>query len=434
MPSRTLSCLLLGVGALAAQSLPPGYTSDLLALPPSASNVLHLRGASVVWFDGSALLLQDGTAPPRQLLQLPPTFGAFLIAAGPARLLFGDSGSGDLWLVPLAGSSAPRLVATLPYCYDAVLLSPHQALVSARTGGYGASANDLIAVDLRSGSTRILGQIAGASGPLAVDARGTLFYATASPNFPPPPGGAAILGWSHAAVQQALRGTAPLDASTARTLANGIDTASDLAVDSDGDLLFVDWWRGVVGSLAGIEHGAPVRRDLIDYGTAGLGAVTLQFAPPRRGVFEPYQPASGGTLWVHESSYGVLSQLRSVQPARPTLGSSPANPVPAGPFTLTAHGGPPLGLGVVAVGATASPHELAVQLPGFEQPLWLSLGLWWPYTLRVGHFDAAGDLTLSARNPGIAGHGASFGVQALVLDPLLPAIGSSSPLHLQLGL
>jgi hypothetical protein len=234
-------------------------------------------------------------------------------------------------------------------------------------------------------------------------------------------------------VQQALRGQAPLTAASARTLASGIDTAGDIALDSDDDLLFVDWWRGSIGELSDLDRLAPQRTDLIDYATASVSAVTLQFAPGARGAFEPYQPASGGTLWVHEISFGVHSQLRAVLPRRPQLQASAPSPIPAGPFDLITRAAPPMGIGVVVIGPAFGLHEWQLRLPGFEQPLWWSHGLLWPLALRIAAFDATGSMTQSLTNPGFGGHGVSCVAQVVALDPALPALGSTPPIRLQLG-
>lgn len=430
--SCSLFVALALAGALAAQSLQPGYGSRVLPLPANATNVLHVEPDGVAWFDGTALSLQRGTAAPRLLLQTPPTFGGFLVAAGPAQLLFGDSGSGDLWLVPLRGAP-PRLLANLPLPYDAAMLSADRVLVSARTGGFGANVSDLIAIELGSGIQHRLGSIAGASGPVAVDARGNVFYATASSSFPPPAGATAVLRWDRQLVQQAWRGQVQLSSANARTLASGIDSASSIAFDGDGDLLFVDWWRGSIGELSDLESGTPRRTDLLDYATAGVAAVTLQFAAGRGGSFEPYQPASGGALWVHESSFGVQSQLRTVTPRRPRLRSTTPAAIPAGPFDVLTDDGPPSGLGIAIIGPAIGLHEWSLQLPAFEQPLWFAPALLLPLAVRVVPFDAAGSMTSSFLNPGFDGRGVDCVVQVVVLDTAVPAIGSTPPMRLRLG-
>ncbi|GAB4142956.1 MAG: hypothetical protein Fur0037_10380 [Planctomycetota bacterium] len=409
-----------------AQSPPPGYADSAISLPASASNVRVLDRGRIAWFDGSTLFLQAGAAAPVPLLSIPQTFGAFAIDAGRDRILFAESGTGDVWLVPLSG--APRLLANLVLPYDAVMIGRDRALVSAKTGGFAAQDNDLVALDLSTGSWTAVGRVPGASGPLAVDGRGTVYHATASPSFPPPPGGSSILSWTRAAVASAVRGGPLLTPASARVLLGGIDTASSLAVDDDGDLLFVDWWNDSIEEVSDIDGPSPAAVRFADYSAASVSATALQFESRGPAVFEPFQP-EGSRLYVHERDYAAVSRIRTVGPRRPTLTTSIGSPIPRGSFDLIASHGPPLGLFAIAIDAGQGGSERALRIPGFEQPFF------WSRTAAIamtGVLDPSGAARVPLSNPGFSRGPWSFGLRMAVMDPAMSSIGSSAALPIRL--
>ena len=96
-----------------AQTVEPGYDSTLTSLPSSVAAVYDLPGPGVVYYDGRALVLDDGTAVrPILTFAAPPAFASFTIPVGQSAVLFGESSNGEIWYVPLAEGSSPRRVAT----------------------------------------------------------------------------------------------------------------------------------------------------------------------------------------------------------------------------------------------------------------------------------------------------------------------------------
>jgi hypothetical protein len=428
--AASISCLCM----LPAQQLAEGYRSSPHGLPDGAGNVLRLSDGATAWFTGTELVLAENGAT-RSLLQLPGfVFGSFTIEAGADVLLFGESSAGDLWLVPVRGGGSPRVLANLTLNYDAARWGAHHVLVSAKTGGFGSAHNDVVAVDLRTGALTALIRVPGASGPLVVGPAGELYYATAGLGFPPPPGGVSVLRWDAQTLRAAL-GNVVLTELDAHTVYAGIDAASDLALDGDADLFFVDWWNGTIGELSDVRGASPRRSVLLDHAGAPVSGAGLQFvgpaARPGRPDFEPFQPAGGGRLLVHESAFGGPSQLRTVEAARPRTTHTGGPVVPRGPFALVTDGGPALGLGFVAIGARAAPFEIGLPIPGFEQTLFWNPGLLIPSSVRAVIFDASGQAVLHLHNPGIARFDAV--AQVAFADAAVDVVGSAAAHRFRLG-
>ena len=428
-----MPCLLLLLAAtLRAQLLPDGYQSQVRTLPVAAGNVLTLPGGHVVWFDGTDLVLSSPNVPLRSVLHFAtPVFGSFTIAADANTLLFGEGSTHGLWLVPLNGVPPTAPLTTLTLNYDAVVYAPGRVIVSAKTGGFPAPDNDLVAVDLVTGQTQVVARLPGSSGPLALSAQGDLYYATASLAFPTPPGQTTVLRFRRPVVDQALATQQVLGLAHSELVLSGLDSAADLAFDDDGDLLFTDWYTNTVGELNDADGTAPWRSNLVDYTGASVGATSVQFAAANApGVFEPFQRAAG-TLWVHESAFATASQLREVQAARPAVACSVANPVPTGLFVLQATQGPRGGFGLFALGWAPATGGAPMAVPGFEQPLFWDSALHAAFATWLVGFDAAGSATLALHNPGIVPL-QSFVTQTAFVDANGSVLGSTAPLVLQL--
>jgi hypothetical protein len=421
---------------LSAQQIREGYASRVDALPAADGNVLVLPNGGVVSFDGSDLWHRPPGQPATSLLHFAsPVFGSFTIDAGGGDVLFGENLTGGLWRVPLQGPAPTAPLASLALNYDAVLFAPQRAIVSAKTSGFGGPDNDVVAIDLQTGATQLLAQLPGASGPLAVDDAGHLYYATASNAFPAPPGQTSVLRFRRAVVDAALAANHVLGAGDGELVIAGLDSASDLAFDGDGDLLFVDWFDFLnprIGEIDDAAGAAARRSDLIGYAGAPFSAGGLQFLPAAAGAaFEPFQPA-GGTLVVHEASFGSLSQLRFVHARRATLAASTPSPIAAGPFALVAAHGPAHGAGIVLLAFPPFASESPFVVPGFEQALWLSPTLLPALASHVVAFDGSGAAALPMLNPGFAVPLAVVAQLAFV-DATARTLGTTAPTTALLG-
>lgn len=420
MRFHTLSPVCL-VAALVGQVLQPGYVANVRALPNGAGATCILDATRTVYFTGTKLVLDDGIAP-RDLLTLPAfAFASFTIAVTPNTLLFGENSTGGLWLVPL--NAPPRQLTTLAYNYDAVAWQPGLALVSAKTGGLASTTTEVWAVDLTNGATDLVIELAGASGPLVLDAVGDLLYASASTVFPPPPGGCSILRFAQSKLVGAL-GPTKLGLADASVVATGLDSAGDLALDRDRDLFVLDWWNSRLLEIDDVDAPRPRTKLLCDFATAANSPAALQMLPGRPAtlaVFEPFQPEGAGALVVQESSFTTgASALRTIVPTRPQLLVSVPNPIPPGPVTLEVRGGPAHATALLVLGASGPTTERAIALVGTEQPIL------WGTALVLGQelatFPLVLDATGSARVPFVNPGGPALAIGAQVAFVDLPAL------------
>jgi hypothetical protein len=411
---------------------PAGYRSESRPLPAQADTVAVVA-SGIVHFDGTRLVLDDGTAPRTLLTLAAPTFGSFVVPLDGDDLLFGES-SGGVWLVRHSGATVPpRKLADVPFAYDAARWTATHALLSAKTRGLAAPDNDVLAIDLSTGAIDPVAVLPGASGPIVVTRGGELIYATASTLFPPPAGSVEVLRYTAAQLLGALGPTA-LDRSAATLVHAGLDTASDLALDDDDDVFVVDWQAGAVLEIDDLAAAAAARRTLLAYPSGAATAISLQFVGGHSGaaVFEPFQPTNGGRLVLFESDFASTRRLRSLEPRRAELTTTPANPVAPGPFTLSMSHGLASANFVAAIAAAGSGIEQPLALAGFEAPLFWDTALAAPLALIGGTLDANGTFQWPLVNPGPQ-IPVGFAIQVAFLGAGANApIGSSRPFTLTL--
>ena len=430
--TRTLLLALASLATATAQTLEPGYAAVPQNLPTGTNHALYLPDQdAVVTFDGIALILDDGVAP-RTLLSFNSfTFGSFIRRIDAQHLLFGESSNGDLWLVDLVGGGT-RVVANLTLNYDALSWRPGQVLVSAKTGGFSAPDNEVFVVDLARGTTDLVARLPGASGPLARD-RGGVLYATAPAAFPTPRGTVDVLFFRDAQIAGAI-GPGHLVAHDAHLVHGGLDAASAIALDADGDLFFVDWLNGTIGELSrhpGLHDRISV---LSTYPTNGASAAALQFLGGRgtAASFEPFQPSGAGALLALEVDYATSGAvLRRIEPQRAQLTVAPPSPVPTGAFTLAVRDATPGGLAVIAFGLELGGRETPLDLGSFEQLLFWDPDLFTAFESVLLHLDAHGSAHITLHNPGL-GRAFRFVAQAAFVDGSAVVIGSTAPLAITL--
>lgn len=434
LTASLLATLLGWVGTqLPAQQLPPGYRQSMQGLGVGDGLAQRLSNGDSVRFDGSDLWLLQANQPPQSLLQFPtPVFGSFVVELDPQFLLFGENLAHTLWLVPRQGPASPVQLGTLQLNYSAVRFAANQVLISARTGGWSSATNDLWWLDVTNAAPQHLASLPGASGALAIGPGGDVYYATASPLFPSPAGTVEILRLRRSVVDQALLTQQVLGRQDAELVWAGLDSASALAFDGDGDLFFVDWFANRVGELHDADRAAPWLTTFLDYGTSAVGPNSLQFVPSTGiGQFEPFQP-DDGVLLIQETDWSTTNRLLAVAAQPPTATIVAPDPIPTGPFALQFGRGPAGGLGLVAFTFAAAPAPVAVAVPGFEASVpWdaaFGNGL---HTAFVG-FDNGGNAALTLQNPGSP---VPVPMQALLvtLDASLTAIGGAFPLPFRLG-
>lgn len=428
----TVATLSLTASQLAAQQLAEGFSATTTPLPAGTNNVLT-TDTGRIYFDGLDLTLAVNGSAPQALLTFGSfTFGSFTTPVGATKVLFGESSNGSIWSVPLNGQP-PQQIATVPFNYDAVMLDDTRALVSAKTGGFSAPDNEVMFVDLITGQTQLLAQFAGASGPLAVDVNGNVYYATAPSAFPAPAGTVTVLRLASGDIDSAIATSSVLGLADAQIVIAGLDAAGDLAFDDDGDLFFVDWFNNQIGEINDADGStATLAPALIDYLGSGLNGSVLQFTRTTVGpeVFEPFQPTAGQLL-VSETDYISISQIRTVTTRRPELATTAASPIATGAFSLTTANGPANGIGLLAFAQSLAAGPLSIQVAGFEQPLLIDAAFSASPVLVPLTFDSTGAATLAIQNPGFAP--VLDATAQTVCFSLNGALGTSQVLPMQIG-
>jgi hypothetical protein len=382
-----------------------------------------LSSGDFVVFDGLQVLQNapDGTL--RRLLATFPSFAfpSFVLTdADELRLFVGESSNGHIWKLTVGFATPPELVTTLAFNYDAAF-SGNALYVSSANCGL-ACGNEIWRVDLFTNQLRLVARTPGASGPLAVDPAGNLYYANASARFPPPPKPSAVWRWSAAQ----LAGPDVLDLSDALFLGGGFAGAARLAYDSRDGALFLLEVNFATGEnrlrrVQGSSESSPVLVEGQLFRSMGNLSLVPGEGPAR---LRPYQPASGGTLVYTTTDFVAPPERLALRPQRPTATLTGPGLSGPGPFQLALTGGPPNGFAVVLCGPSASyqPVEPAYVLAGLPLFLGLDLGslLVLPGFLPL---DASGALQASYVNPG--GLQGRFALQ-LALYASGQLVGSSS--------
>lgn len=414
--------LLLGAAPALADTPASGYALATQSSPSPFAATCTLPGGDIVTFDGLSV---DRWTPAGQfvgnLATLPGfTFSSFVISTPDgSAVVFGENSNGGIFLAQADGSGYTPLVS-LTFNFDADWLPSGDLIVSAATGGFGAD-NDLVRVTLNPPSATFIGLVVGPSGPVAVAANGDLYYATQSPQFPPPSGKTDVLRWDAA---QVLAGG--LTNANATIVGAGFDGGSSLAIDPvGGELYLADTFFSVTQpaySLRRVGSG-PVDSPIVVDAIAGFfGNLEFVDGGASPGSFAAYQPGDGVHL-----KYNVGGDQVTVRPQRPVLAISGAGTTGVGIVTFTVTGGVPDGimLATACPSAFVQAGDSAISLPTF---LWVT-----PFTLSQTRraspstpvfLDANGTGTFQIFNSGsLMG---AFGWQFLVGDGASVLLGSTN--------
>jgi hypothetical protein len=418
-----LASLLVLASPLAAayQELPsPGFQADAgINNPAPWSTFATMADGSRVHFDGATVTHHGADGTFLATLHAFSTFSFYgAIAADPSgdSLVVGESTNGDIFRVEMDGSGATYL-ANLPYNFDAAYDAPGSVVISAATCGFSCG-NDIIRVDTQTGSTELLANVSGPSGPIAFAANGDLYYGPALDAFPAPSGSGEL--WRFDAID--LASSAPLSDSDATVLAGGLDSVSSIAVDPLlGDIVvaantYDSSFAVIADSLTLLRADGEVKGVIAE----GLGSYRSNIDIVQGagiGHFRAFQP-TGATL-----SYLVNDRIESIQPKRPTA-------------TITHHGGSFYSFDVqggVPDGAMYLTYGNSALHQGAESSYLLSFdfmfhtGLPLNATRRIGQFfmpcDSLGDSSFSFWDNGnLAG---TIVFQGLMMNEVGSFVGSS---------
>ena len=400
------SLVLVGAGSLGgaavAQTAAPGYGVDELAVASGGfvGGFELLPGGNYALFDGAAVVelsADDGSLVQTLFTPASFVFGAFLtLSPDGTKLYFGESSDGKVHEIDLA-TLASREVLDTVFPYDLAFDARGRPFLSYALG-FGTGSYVALC-DFAQGTLDDVIVSADASGPLAFDAAGDLYTATPdTSSFPPPPDATEVLRFAAGDLEAGIGdGTIGTDAGE---LIGRVDGAAGIALDGAGDVLVTDPNYGVVVDLDPVSG---VERVVATSGRAFAGFVYLRAARGTKGVFEPWQPSTGGSLLAIHSDFFTFNGITRVAPARPVITTDPPGTIPPGPFDFHVTGAVPDGLGLVLITGAAAQDEIPLGNGSWPAPLYFGLDLAGGLRVIPIATDADGELHETADNPGLGG-------------------------------
>ena len=278
-------------------------------VPAAFASYATLSTGERVVFDGISIDLYDaGGGFLLNLATLPGfVFNSFVLPDPTETFaLVGESSNGVIYKVALDGSNFSAL-ATLVYNFDAVFEDAGTAIVSAATCGTGCG-NDIFRLDVNTGVTTLVANVPGASGPVAMDGNGDLYYGTASALFPAPPGSSDLIYWTATELQGGL----PLGVTDATVFHGGLDAATSLAIDPVfGNVFLVESIWGGTSRILEFDGSSGNEIDVVVESQSWLSTIELETGADV-GHFHAYQPADG--VYLHYNNSSIVT----VRPQRPT--------------------------------------------------------------------------------------------------------------------
>lgn len=432
---RSLSCaaLLLAapfVPSASAQDSPAaGFALAPAPYPgaPAFGTTLTLSNGEILVFDGLDVVqyASDGA-----FIRVLGSFASFVFPSflltdpTESEVFVGESTTGGIYRLFLGLSTSPDPLTTLVNNYDAAMFDSNALFVSAATCGFGCG-SQIWRFDLVSSQLHQVAQVPGASGPIAFDAQGYLYYGTSSAAFPPPPSATKLYRWTPAQ----LAAQDVLGLADAQFLAGGFEGAWRLAIDRRVGALYLVENHFTSGSnrirrILGGPSQSPILLEGQPFRTIG----NLSFHSGTHAArYLPYQPPGEPLLSYTTTDFVHPPERFLLEPERASLSFTGPGTSGPGPFQLALVGGPPDGSARVLLfpAARFQAHESAQLVGGV--PLFLGV------TPRLGFaglsgwerfaLDASGGLALGFTNPGgLTG----LGAQLVLYDAEQRVIGTSS--------
>ncbi|MEL6430921.1 MAG: hypothetical protein AAFU73_03320 [Planctomycetota bacterium] len=300
-----------------------GYTlANLARLDSDCGGSLSTDG-----FDDGTYVAYDGVNVERRssagvILQRYASFATAVfpsfvkISPDEQTILFGESSSGAIYQVPVAGG-VPTFVTTLSFNFDAAFdVDPNFVYINASTSGFGTTS--IHRVDLSAGTSEELVLLSGFSGPIATTAAGDVLVGRLPDVFPFPSGGTAVALYTDAQ----LDGGALLGDADGVEIVPGLNGMSSLEYDLVGDRIFL------METNSGSSGFDTLVRSFDDTG-AHLGNIAevagfaggLELASAGLGLtFGPYQPPFASLRYQGSDCFGsgVFERVEVVG-ARPRI-------------------------------------------------------------------------------------------------------------------
>jgi hypothetical protein len=421
--------LVLASVAFVALALParsdsavPGFTLAARANPVFGSTSCLLPGGDLVTFDGQHVERWTITGTHvATLATLPSSAWWSFVTPTPdgSTVYFGESSNQGIYRAATDGSGWAWM-NTVTNAYAATVAATGDLYLTAQPYGSGLGTYVVRLDTAPPYSWTAIGNVSGASGPLAFDPAGNLYYATQDTVYPANPGSTDVLRWS--AAQVAAGGFSELDATL---FAADFDGGAALAFDAKGgDLLLAECNDGLFEySVVRVSQDKAHSQVLASAGRWITSLTLLERGSPA--TLDAYQPSTGTNLVYATTDFWSVDDLVTLAPARPVLSASGAGTTGTGPVTLTLSGGVPNGTLFLFFCSLSdySPTESVYNFGGFK----LFTGLTLAKSRRVQFLlptDANGNGALTIWNPGsLQG---LYAFQALVGKPSGAFVGAST--------
>ncbi|MEM9380286.1 MAG: hypothetical protein AAGB93_10095 [Planctomycetota bacterium] len=334
------------------------------------SSALVFDGSQIVLISGDGTVLRDyGTAPTS-------VFSSFLAvdeASGTAFI--GESSFGTIRALDLASGQLSD-VTTIGFNFDLAFdVVPGLAYVSASPNGFGA--NEIYRVDLLSGTTTLVAEIGGFSGPVEVDEAGNLFAGALPGTFPIPAGSVDIVRFKAEDLNSGL----VLTLNDSSLYSGGFNGLSSTAYDAaNGGVVAIETNAGAGGTGSIAWRLDPAGARIEQVATAPGFAGGAQLLDPEGGtVFAGFQPPAASFRMEFSDCFGAgTSSVFNVVPERPRASFLGPGAGVAGPGSVELEGGIPNGFASLWV-ARSGAYEI---IPVIED-----IGGLYPVALRADSFD-----------------------------------------------
>lgn len=418
--------------ALAQDLVEPGYAGHALPYPGQGTTGT-LSNGDIVAFDGLSVDRYDSSGNLLFNLASFPTFlfgGCFAIAPDESYAIVGESSTHDIFKVALDGSGK-LLLTNMVYNYDAAFAPSGELYVSAATCGFSCG-NDLIELDVTTGVQRKVAFLQGASGPIAFDGVGNMYYATVDGGFPAAPGSTTVLIFSAADLAAADCATGVcLTEASALTYATGYDGVSDMVLDPASGYAYLaenDFGTGT-NRIWRVTGGVANPNEILVEGATFNWIANLEFRSGASvATFSRFQPIGTSSLHYNSTDYFSAWNRNEVQPARANLAISGAGATGPGAGSFEVTGGVAAGAALFFISPTGpkGSSETGYSLAGIASPVFTDLNLANLFLLPgTVASDGVGAASYGFTNPG--GITGLISAQAVLLDTDFTTVMGTTP-------
>ncbi|MHC4375677.1 MAG: hypothetical protein ACYS26_03660 [Planctomycetota bacterium] len=393
-----------------AQGAQPGWNDTAINEAAAFTGRATLSDGRIVSFDGQIVNLVSADGVTTTQLHDFGTFsfsGILVPSLDETFAIVGESSNGDVFIVDLVAGGATFL-ANIPFNFSAVWEDANNLVISA--GAPTFTDNNVIRLDVTTGTQTLLAMVPGPSGPIGIDSLGNVYLALIPSGFPAPPAMTDIVVFP----APALTGSPLLSEFDGQPVGLGFDGASSLIVDDLGLVYLCENNFGAGTNRIWAVNGSAVNSELLYEGPSGDWVTFDRFdAGTGPGIFAGYQPAISGRILCERTDFGTFDERFDLTPQRPEMTAVTSVVGTGVGFTLDVTDGRPNSPVILAYAATPAPGTPEIAAIPSALPLLTAFDL---NTLQVFPFplllDGNGEFSVSFATGSITG----ISFQGLMLD------------------